>query len=228
MSTDETPPGGVLVIGASLEAERVVHLVRRLPDPLEILGLIAIDPATERVGHPVAGHSVIDTFENVARFHGRVRGAIPASAEAGERETILAGLDAARIAPISLIHPQSCLAPEVTIRPGAIVHANAVLDVGVQIGRGAVIGCGAIIGPGSRVGDFAEVAPGTVVGRGVRIGERARLALGSRVVDGVLIGPDAAVAAGSLVQADLPRGAMVIGNPAQPMVRPRHPEVDPA
>ena len=48
MSTDDTPPGGVLVIGASLEAERVVHLVRRLPDPLEILGLIAIDPATER------------------------------------------------------------------------------------------------------------------------------------------------------------------------------------
>ena len=49
-----TPTGAILVIGASLNAERVVHLVRQLHDPPTILGLIAVDRSVDRIGQSLA------------------------------------------------------------------------------------------------------------------------------------------------------------------------------
>ncbi len=228
MPISGTPSGAILIIGASLEAERIVHLIRQRPNPVSILGLIAFDPTTDRVGRPVAGLPVLDTIENLGRYRDRIIGAVPAASRAEDREMILATLEGEGIPALPLVHPQTCTGHGVQVWPGAVVHANAVLDVGVRVGRGAVIGCGAIIGARTRVGDYVEVAPGSVVGSAVRIGERAYLGLGCRVVDGVLIGPDSAIGPGSLVTKDVAGGTVVVGVPAEVVERIRHPEADPA
>lgn len=224
MAPSNTPPGAILVIGASLDAERVVHMVRQLPDPPSILGLIATTPE-EQVGTPVAGLPVLDTLENLGRYRERIVGAIPAAAEVEVRETVFATLEREGIPALPLVHPHSSIGHGTQVWPGAVVHANAVLDVGVRVGRGAVVGCGAVVGPRTRVGDYVDIGAGTIVGGGVRIGERARLGLGCRILDGVLVGPDAAVAPGSVVVADVVGQTMVAGSPAV-LVRPTpHPEL---
>lgn len=226
MARAATPSGAILVIGASLEAERIVHLIRQRPDPVPILGLLSLDAATEKVGRPVAGLSVLDTLENLGRYRDRIIGAVPAAAEAADREMILAALEREGIPALPLVHPQACTGHGVQVWPGAVVHAQAILDVGVRVGRGAVIGAGAILGAHTRVGDYVEVAAGAIAGSGVRIGERSRLGLGCRIVDGVLIGPEASVGPGALVTEDVAGGTAVQGTPARPVERARHPEAD--
>ena len=98
--------------------------------------------------------------------------------------------------------------------------------VEINVGRGALIGLSATLGARTRVGDYAEIAPGCVIGPEVRLGERARLDLGCRITAKVLVGPNAAVGPGSLVTTDVPGNAQVIGNPAKPVERTRHPEMD--
>ena len=224
--TASTPTGAILVIGASLEAERIVHLVRQLPDAPTILGFLTVDSTTEAEGHSLCDLPVLDTLDNLASYCDQVVGAVPAAENSMDRETVLAALVRAGIPALSMIHPSACLGPGTEIAEGAVIHANVTLDVGVRIGRGAVIGVGASLGVRTRVGDYVEVSQGCVIGSGVRLGERARIGLGARITDGVLIGPDAAVGAGSLVTRDVIGASTVHGNPAEPVARQRHPEVD--
>ena len=216
----------ILVIGASLEAERIVHLVRELPDAPEIIGFLTVDITTEKVGGTVAELPIIDTLENLPNYVGKVAGAVLAAENTVDRETIIAALVRANIPARSLVHPKAHLGTGVEIADGAVIHAGATLDLNVRVGRGALIGVGVSLGARTRVGDYAEIAQGSVVGSNVRVGERARIGLGARITDGILIGPDAAVGAGSLVTRDVIGASAVIGNPAEPVVRRSHPEVD--
>jgi len=228
MTRSATPSGAILVIGASLEAERIVHLIRQRADPIPILGLLSLDAAIEPVGRPVAGLSVLDTLENLGRYRDRIIGAVPAAADATDRETILAALEREGIAALPLVHPHACTGHGVQVWPGAVVHAQAILDVGVRVGRGAVIGAGAILGAHTRIGDYVEVSAGAIAGNSVRIGERSRLGIGCRIVDGVLIGPEASIGPGALVTGDVAGGTTVSATSARPVERARHPETDPA
>jgi maltose O-acetyltransferase len=54
------------------------------------------------------------------------------------------------------------------------------------------------------------------IGR-VDIGRRVYIGVGSIVLPGVRIGDDAIVGAGSVVSRDVPPGAVVVGNPAEPI-----------
>ncbi len=222
------PTGAILVIGASLSAERVVHLVRQLPDSPTILGLIAVDRSVDRIGQSLAELPVLDYLEGLSRFRSGVVGAIPAGAEPAEQETIIAALTETGIPPLSVVHPTAWIGEDVSLSAGAVVDANASVDAGVRVGRGTVIGVGSIVGATGRIGDYAEVGPGVVIGPEARIGERVRLGLGSRVANGVMIGPDSVVAPGSLVVEDVPSASIMAGNPAKAVDRARHPEVDPA
>lgn len=220
------PSGPILIIGTGLEAERVIHLLRQLPAPPTILGLLRADPNGEPIGSPVCELPVLDTLENIGGYRDRIVGAVPAEEGVDLRESMIAALHREEIAALPVVHPNACLGPGVVLGPGAVVHSNATLDAGTRIGRGAMIGMGTTIGAGTRIGDSAVLEQSCAVGSRVRVGERARLALGSRVVDDLLIGPDAGVGPGSLVLQDVPASTAVFGNPASPVARARHPEVD--
>lgn len=123
------------------------------------------------------------------------------------------------------------------VREGASIGRDCVLgrnvfvDAGVRIGdrckvqnnvsvyRGVTLEDEVFVGPSvvftndrrpSAVGDW-EITP-TLVRRGASIGG------GAVVVCGVEIGAGALVGAGAVVTRDVPPGAVVVGNPARPLV----------
>lgn len=99
----------------------------------------------------------------------------------------------------------------------------------VTIGAGTLLGHGVQIfdnnshpvDADARAADWAAVRAGGVrreiASAPVVVGARAWLGFGSLVLKGVTIGEGAIVGAGSVVTRDVPAGAVVAGNPAQPL-----------
>lgn len=108
------------------------------------------------------------------------------------------------------------IAAYVEIQRGVTVGDRCKVEAFAFIPSGVTIGDEVFVGPHAcftndlmpkAVGDWS-VTP-TVVEKGASIGANAT------VVCGVTIGEDALVAAGAVVTKDVPRGAIVAGNPAK-------------
>jgi acetyltransferase-like isoleucine patch superfamily enzyme len=127
------------------------------------------------------------------------------------------------------------------IGDGAIINRGAIIQSkagGINIGRRVSIGAGChlVSWSGISVGDDCAIAGGCHLSAGtypltelgkppsertpestgpIQIGTAAWLATGAIVLDGVNIGDNAVVSAGSIVTHDVPRMAVVQGNPAK-------------
>jgi len=99
----------------------------------------------------------------------------------------------------------------VTIEHGVRVHSQAFIPEYCVLRTGAWIGPNVVLtnakypkSPGSK-DDL----------KGVVVGENAKIGANTTVLPGVVIGANALVGAGSVVTADVPEGAVVVGNPAR-------------
>ena len=108
------------------------------------------------------------------------------------------------------------IAAYVEIQRGVVVGDRCKIEAFAFIPSGVTIGDEVFVGPHAcftndlmpkAVGDWS-VTP-TIVEKGASIGANAT------VVCGVTVGEDALVAAGAVVTKDVPRGAIVAGNPAK-------------
>jgi len=114
----------------------------------------------------------------------------------------------------TLVHAAAWVSPSAATDAGAVVLAGAVVNAGAHLGGHAIVNSGAIVEHDVTVGDFAHVAPGVKIGGGALIGEAALLGLGAVIRDHITVGPAATVGMGAVVIADVPPGAVVVGNPA--------------
>jgi sugar O-acyltransferase (sialic acid O-acetyltransferase NeuD family) len=119
----------------------------------------------------------------------------------------------------TIVHGSAWVSPSARIEPGAVVLAGAVVNAGALIGRHAIVNSGAVVEHDVVVGAFAHVAPGAILGGGAVIGEAAQIGLAAAIRDHVTVGARATVGMGAVVVADVPPGAVVVGNPARPMAR---------
>lgn len=119
----------------------------------------------------------------------------------------------------TLIHPLATLSASVTIGVDCFVSAGAILNPGSVVLDHALVNTGAIVEHDCRIGTGAHLAPGCVLGGKVEVGDWAVVGLGAVVRDHIKIGEDAVVGMGAVVVKDVPAGAIVIGNPARPMVK---------
>jgi len=112
---------------------------------------------------------------------------------------------------------------------------TVIIDDDVEIGSLTTV-CRGTLGntrlrKGSKIDDHVHIAHNVDVGEdafiiacaevsgGVRIGARAWLAPNSSVINQVNIGADAVIGLGSVVLKSVPNGAVVVGNPAKPLVK---------
>lgn len=114
----------------------------------------------------------------------------------------------------------SMVQQDVEIDEGTVVLEGAIVNVGATLGRNTIVNSGAVLEHDVKVGSNTHVAPGAVVCGGAVLGDGVFVGAGATVVQGVTIGEGTTVGAGSVVVNDVPRGVVVVGNPAR-IIRPR-------
>ena len=130
------------------------------------------------------------------------------------RAEIGAELRAASIPAMTVVHPTVFFGPGVRFDDGAIVAPGCIITRDVSIGAMTIINYGARVGHGCSLDQLAFVGPSAVLAGSVTLEERAFVGAGAVILPGVLVGADATVGAGAVVLSDVPRGAIVVGNPA--------------
>lgn len=117
----------------------------------------------------------------------------------------------------TLVHASSIVGSSISLAAGTVVFAQAILQPGASIGAHAIINTAASVDHDCVIGDYAHISPGVTLCGNVRIGRGAHIGAGATIIPGITIGDWATVGAGAVVIRDVPDGATVVGNPAQPM-----------
>jgi acetyltransferase-like isoleucine patch superfamily enzyme len=129
-----------------------------------------------------------------------------------------------------IVGDQACVRERVTVGDGTVIGRGALVENDVAIGARCRIQANAYITAYSSLEDDVFVAPCVVTTndnymgrteerlaemRGPTIRRGARIGGGAVLLPGIEIGEEAFVGAGAVVLADVPPGAVVVGNPAR-------------
>ncbi len=125
-----------------------------------------------------------------------------------------------RIGSFTLIHQGAVIGDDVTIGShcnicNCSIGDRSSIQTACHITRGVVIEDDVFIGPG--VVTLNDKLRGDSMAY-PRICKGAKVGGGSVILPGVTIGPKALVGAGSVVSKNVDQGAVVVGNPARPVV----------
>lgn len=141
------------------------------------------------------------------------------AAGAACRATLLASIPTDAL--LSVYHPLAILSDQAVIGPGAALCAGCIVATDAQIGAGAIVNTGAIVDHSSCLGINSHAATGARLSGDVRVGRDVLIGAGAVVRQGITIGDAAIIGAGAVVIADVPPGAVMIGNPARPLTSRR-------
>ncbi len=101
----------------------------------------------------------------------------------------------------------------VKIQNGALIYHGVTVGNGVFIGPGAILTNDRYPRAITSTGELARAADWEV--SPIRLGDGCSIGAGAVVVAGVVVGEYAMVGAGAIVTRDIPRYALVVGNPAR-------------
>jgi sugar O-acyltransferase (sialic acid O-acetyltransferase NeuD family) len=124
-------------------------------------------------------------------------------------------LKAEGLTPVTLAHPNACIAANAQIGEGTQIMAGAVVGEEAVVGRACIINTRASIDHEDVLEDGVEVAPGATLCGLVRVGTGAWVCAGATILPRITIGPDAIVGAGAVVTRNVRGSTMVVGIPAR-------------
>jgi len=131
-------------------------------------------------------------------------------------------LDAAAIAPLTVIAQNTIMMDEVTLGPGALLSPFVTLTSNIRIGRFFHANLYSYVAHDCVIGDFVTFGPGAKCNGNVVIEDFAYIGSGAVIKQGRLeaptvIGRGAVVGMGAVVTKSVAPGVTVVGNPARPM-----------
>ena len=167
-----------------------------------------------------SGEHVIG-YENIASLiaNNEIDGAMVCIANKQEKADVFAKYVDGKTEAVSAIHPKAVIASSAKIGVGVIINAGAVIQPLASIGRGAMIHANVIIEHDCKIGAWTNLAPGCKLAGWVQVGEAATVFTGASVVPTIKIGNRAIVGAGAAVIKDVPDDVVVVGVPAQPVLK---------
>ena len=116
---------------------------------------------------------------------------------------------------LTVIHPGTIIAEDVTVGEGAQIMAGAIIQPGSVIGANTIINTSASIDHDCHIEEHVHIAPGSVLSGGVHVGAGTFMGTGTRVIQNISIGRHALIGAGALVIRNVPEGTSVRGVPAK-------------
>ncbi len=117
------------------------------------------------------------------------------------------------------VHPTAFCAEGVEIGNGSQILAMSALAAGSRVGPGCIVNTSASVDHECTLGEGVHIGPGAHLAGEVQVEARAFIGAGAVILPRVRVGSDAVVGAGSVVLGDVPRGAVVAGNPARVLRR---------
>lgn len=126
-------------------------------------------------------------------------------------------LDESRFA--TVIHPNASVSPMAQIGYNSLIMAGAVITSNAQIGNHVCILPNSVIHHDSTIGDYTLIGSSVVVAGGTHIHENCYIGSRSSVINGISVGEFTLVGMGSNVVSSIESNAVIVGNPAKPLVK---------
>lgn len=105
------------------------------------------------------------------------------------------------------------------IGEGSYLGVYSIVSSRVKLGRHCSVMGQSLLGENVTLGDYCFLAAAVKISGGVTVGPGTFIGTGAIITERVRIGAGAIVGAGSVVIADVPDGAVVVGNPAREIER---------
>jgi sugar O-acyltransferase (sialic acid O-acetyltransferase NeuD family) len=119
------------------------------------------------------------------------------------------------IKPTTLINPSAKIGRNVKIGKGSMIHVNSVIEGGTTIGEYCIIGSLTRIGHNTTIGNHCQISSLTSIGGYNTIGDNVLINTGCITIENLNVTSGAILGMGAVVFKDVPKGSIMIGNPAR-------------
>jgi sugar O-acyltransferase (sialic acid O-acetyltransferase NeuD family) len=117
--------------------------------------------------------------------------------------------------PLTIIDPSVNIGRNVKIGKGSIVHVNSIIEGGTTIGEYCIIGSLTRIGHNTTIGNHCQISSLTSIGGFNTIGDNVLINTSCATIENLNITSGAILGMGAVVFKDVPKGSIMIGNPAR-------------
>jgi sugar O-acyltransferase (sialic acid O-acetyltransferase NeuD family) len=120
----------------------------------------------------------------------------------------------------TLVHPAAIIDPAAQLGEGVFVGARAVVQVDAKVGAHCIINTGAIVEHDCQIADYVHIAPSSTLTGTVRVGSQSMIGAGAVIIPGLSVGSGTTIGAGAVLTRSCGDDLVMVGVPAQPLVKP--------
>ncbi|MCL5043061.1 MAG: acetyltransferase [Gammaproteobacteria bacterium] len=175
------------------------------------------------IADEINGHRVL-TFDQFVADQAETKLVSVAIADSQVRKKLVQRCSDAALAFVDISHAGNVIMDDVEIEAGSILTPFVTITSNVRIGKQFHANIYSYVAHDCVIGDYVTFAPRVMCNGNVHIHDYAYIGTGAILKQGkpgkpLVIGEGAVVGMGAVVTKDVAPGAVVVGNPAKPLVK---------